>query len=43
MNYAYAVLYWDDMEILHKKCHVSAEIRTELTYLLHGAESFFRS
>jgi hypothetical protein len=31
MNYAYANLYWGDMEILHKKCHVSAEIQTGLT------------
>jgi len=31
MNYVYANLYWGDMEILHKKCHVSAEIQTELT------------
>jgi len=30
MNYAYANLYWGDMDILHKKCHVYAEIQTEL-------------
>jgi hypothetical protein len=31
MNYAYANLYWGDMQILHQKSRVFTEIQTGLT------------